>query len=90
MSLALKAMRLGIAMAYQSQLIKEYCPDILFEMLTPHEMRVDLGARLPVFFPFHSESRARLLVTLFLIFSRVYTIGYYYQIDCVIELRSGE
>ncbi|MHA1130404.1 MAG: anaerobic carbon-monoxide dehydrogenase catalytic subunit, partial [Candidatus Helarchaeota archaeon] len=29
-SLALKAMRLGIAMAYQSQIVNEFCQDILF------------------------------------------------------------
>ncbi|RLC93011.1 MAG: carbon-monoxide dehydrogenase catalytic subunit [Chloroflexi bacterium] len=42
-SLALKAMRLGIAMAYQSQIINEYCQDILFGIPRPHPMRVDLG-----------------------------------------------
>ncbi|MBN2542626.1 anaerobic carbon-monoxide dehydrogenase catalytic subunit [bacterium] len=42
-SLALKAMRLGIAMAYQSQIVNEYCQDILFGIPRPHEMRVDLG-----------------------------------------------
>jgi carbon-monoxide dehydrogenase catalytic subunit len=42
-SLALKAMRLGIAMAYQSQITNEYCQDILFGIPRPHEMRVDLG-----------------------------------------------
>ncbi|MHA1786230.1 MAG: anaerobic carbon-monoxide dehydrogenase catalytic subunit [Candidatus Helarchaeota archaeon] len=42
-SLALKAMRLGIAMAYQSQIINEYCQDILFNIPKPHKMRVDLG-----------------------------------------------
>ncbi len=42
-SLALKAMRLGIAMAYQSQVINEYCQDILFGIPRPHKMRVDLG-----------------------------------------------
>ncbi len=42
-SLALKAMRLGIAMAYQSQIVTEYCQDILFEIPRPHPMRVDLG-----------------------------------------------
>jgi anaerobic carbon-monoxide dehydrogenase catalytic subunit len=42
-SLALKAMRLGIAMAYQSQIINEYCQDILFGIPRPHRMRVDLG-----------------------------------------------
>lgn len=42
-SLALKAMRLSIAMAYQSQIINEYCQDILFGIPKPHKMRVDLG-----------------------------------------------
>jgi carbon-monoxide dehydrogenase catalytic subunit len=42
-SLALKALRLGIAMAYQSQIINEYCQDILFNIPQPHKMRVDLG-----------------------------------------------
>ncbi|MBZ4658829.1 MAG: acetyl-CoA decarbonylase/synthase complex subunit alpha, partial [Desulfacinum sp.] len=42
-SLALKAMRMGIAMAYQSQIINEYCQDILFGIPRPHRMRVDLG-----------------------------------------------
>lgn len=42
-SLALKAMRLGIAMAYQSQIINEFCQDILFGIPRPHAMRVDLG-----------------------------------------------
>ncbi|KPK67615.1 carbon monoxide dehydrogenase [candidate division WOR_3 bacterium SM23_60] len=42
-SLALKAMRLGIAMAYQSQIINEYCQDILYGIPKPHNMRVDLG-----------------------------------------------
>ena len=42
-SLALKAMRLGIAMAYQSQIVNEYCQDILFGVPRPHNMRVDLG-----------------------------------------------
>lgn len=42
-SLALKAMRLGIAMAYQSQIVNEYCQDILFGIPRPHPMRVDLG-----------------------------------------------
>jgi carbon-monoxide dehydrogenase catalytic subunit len=46
-SLALKAMRLGIAMAYQSQLINEYCQDILFNTPNPHPMRVDLGVLNP-------------------------------------------
>jgi carbon-monoxide dehydrogenase catalytic subunit len=42
-SLALKAMRLAVAMAYQSQVINEYCQDILFGIPRPHRMRVDLG-----------------------------------------------
>jgi len=42
-SLALKAMRLGLAMAYQSQLVNEYCQDILYGIPRPHRMRVDLG-----------------------------------------------
>ena len=42
-SLALKAMRLGIAMAYQSQIVNEYCQDILYGTPQPHKMRVDLG-----------------------------------------------
>jgi len=42
-SLALKAMRLGLAMAYQSQIVNEYCQDMLFGIPRPHPMRVDLG-----------------------------------------------
>jgi len=42
-SLALKAMRLSLAMAYQSQLVNEYCQDILYGIPRPHNMRVDLG-----------------------------------------------
>ncbi|MCX5812445.1 MAG: anaerobic carbon-monoxide dehydrogenase catalytic subunit [Proteobacteria bacterium] len=42
-SLALKAMRLSIATAYQSQIVNEYCQDILFGIPAPHNMRVDLG-----------------------------------------------
>jgi len=42
-SLALKAMRLSIATAYQSQIVNEYCQDILFGIPKPHNMRVDLG-----------------------------------------------
>ena len=42
-SLALKAMRLGIAMAYESQIVNEFCQDILFGIPKPHKMRVDLG-----------------------------------------------
>ena len=43
LSLALKAMRLALAMAYQSQLVNEYCQDILYGIPRPHRMRVDLG-----------------------------------------------
>lgn len=43
LSLALKAMRMSIAMAYQSQIVNEYCQDILFGIPHPHRMRVDLG-----------------------------------------------
>ncbi|MHA1438401.1 MAG: anaerobic carbon-monoxide dehydrogenase catalytic subunit [Promethearchaeota archaeon] len=42
-SLALKAMRLGIAMAYESQIVNEFCQDILFNIPRPHKMRVNLG-----------------------------------------------
>jgi len=42
-SLALKAMRLGISMAYQSQIVNEYLQDVLFGIPRPHSMRVDLG-----------------------------------------------
>jgi len=42
-SLALKAMRMSIAMAYQSQIVNEYCQDIIFGLPRPHRMRVDLG-----------------------------------------------
>jgi carbon-monoxide dehydrogenase catalytic subunit len=42
-SLALKAMRLGVAMAYQSQIVNEYLQDILFGIPRPHKVRVDLG-----------------------------------------------
>ncbi len=42
-SLALKAMRIGIAMAYQSQIVNEFTQDILFGIPRPHKMRVDLG-----------------------------------------------
>ncbi len=48
-SLALKAMRLGVAMAYQSQIINEYCQDILFGIPRPHPMRVDIGVLDPDF-----------------------------------------
>ncbi len=42
-TLALKAMRLGVAMAYQSQIVTEYCQDILYGIPRPHTARVDLG-----------------------------------------------
>ncbi len=42
-SLALKAMRMSIAMAYQSQIVNEYCQDIIFGLPRPHRMRVGLG-----------------------------------------------
>ncbi len=42
-SLALKAMRLSIAMAYQSQIVLEYCQDVMYGIPKPHPMRVDLG-----------------------------------------------
>ncbi|TXT53501.1 MAG: Carbon monoxide dehydrogenase 2 [Promethearchaeota archaeon] len=42
-SLALKAMRMGIAMAYQSQIVNEFCQDILYGIPRPHKMRVNLG-----------------------------------------------
>ncbi len=42
-SLALKAMRLGIAMAYQSQIVNEFTQDILFGIPRPHKFKVDLG-----------------------------------------------
>jgi carbon-monoxide dehydrogenase catalytic subunit len=43
LSLALKAMRLGVAMAYQSQIVNEYLQDVLYGIPRPHKMRVDLG-----------------------------------------------
>ncbi len=46
-SLALKALRLGIAMAYQSQIVNEFCQDILYGIPRPHKMRVDLGVLEP-------------------------------------------
>jgi anaerobic carbon-monoxide dehydrogenase catalytic subunit len=46
-SLALKAMRLGVAMAYQSQIVNEFCQDILFGLPRPHTVRVDLGVLEP-------------------------------------------
>jgi len=42
-SLALKAMRMSIAMAYQSQIVNEFCQDIIFGLPRPHQIRVDLG-----------------------------------------------
>jgi len=42
-SLALKAMRMAIATTYQTQIINEYCQDIMFGIPRPHKMRVDLG-----------------------------------------------
>ncbi len=42
-SLALKAMRLSVAMAYQCQIVNEYCQDIMYGIPKPHKMRVDLG-----------------------------------------------
>ncbi|MHA1125575.1 MAG: anaerobic carbon-monoxide dehydrogenase catalytic subunit [Candidatus Heimdallarchaeota archaeon] len=42
-SLALKAMRIGIAMAYQSQIVTEYIQDVIYGIPKPHKMRVDLG-----------------------------------------------
>ena len=48
-NLALKAMRLSVAMAYQSQIVNEYCQDILFGLPRPHPMRVDLGVLDPAY-----------------------------------------
>jgi len=42
-SLALKAMRLAVATAYQSQIVNEYLQDVLYGIPRPHKMRVDLG-----------------------------------------------
>jgi carbon-monoxide dehydrogenase catalytic subunit len=42
-SLALKAMRMAVAMAYQSQIVNEYGMDILYGLPRPHKVRVDLG-----------------------------------------------
>ncbi|MHA1734325.1 MAG: anaerobic carbon-monoxide dehydrogenase catalytic subunit [Promethearchaeota archaeon] len=42
-SLALKAMRLGVAMAYESQIVNEFLQDVMFGIPRPHEMRVDIG-----------------------------------------------
>lgn len=43
LSLALKAMRLGLAMGYQSQIVNEYLQDVIYGVPKPHPMRVDLG-----------------------------------------------
>jgi carbon-monoxide dehydrogenase catalytic subunit len=48
-SLAVKAMRLGVAVAYESQIINEFCQDILYGIPRPHMMRVDLGVLDPDF-----------------------------------------
>jgi anaerobic carbon-monoxide dehydrogenase catalytic subunit len=42
-SLAMKSMRMAVATAYQTQIVNEYCQDILFGIPRPHKMRVDLG-----------------------------------------------
>jgi carbon-monoxide dehydrogenase catalytic subunit len=42
-SLALKAMRLSLAMGYQSQIVNEYLMDVMYGVPRPHPMRVDLG-----------------------------------------------
>jgi carbon-monoxide dehydrogenase catalytic subunit len=42
-SLTFKAMKLGLAMAYQSQIVNEYCQDVIYGVPKPHNMRVDLG-----------------------------------------------
>ena len=46
-SLAMKAMRVGIAMAYQSQIVNEFLQDVLFNIPKPHKMRVNLGVLNP-------------------------------------------
>ncbi|QSZ66398.1 anaerobic carbon-monoxide dehydrogenase catalytic subunit [Methanofollis aquaemaris] len=43
LSLAKKALRLGVAMAYQSQVVLETLQDCLFGTPSPHPIRVDLG-----------------------------------------------
>ncbi len=48
-SLALKAMRLSVATGYQSQIVNEYCQDIIFGIPKPHLIRVDLGVLDPDF-----------------------------------------
>lgn len=42
-SLAKKAMRMSIAMAYQSQIVLEYLQDVIFGIPRPHLFRTDLG-----------------------------------------------
>ncbi|HPP79100.1 MAG TPA: carbon monoxide dehydrogenase, partial [Methanospirillum sp.] len=42
-SLAKKAMRMSIAMAYQSQIVLEYLQDVMFGIPRPHIFRTDLG-----------------------------------------------
>ncbi len=42
-TLALKALRQSIAMAYESQIVNEFCQDILFNIPRPHKIRVNLG-----------------------------------------------
>jgi carbon-monoxide dehydrogenase catalytic subunit len=49
LSLALKAMRLSVAMAYQSQIVNEFIQDVLFNVPRPHPMRVDLGVLDPAY-----------------------------------------
>lgn len=46
-SLALKAMRMAVAMGYQSQIVNEYGMDILYGLPRPHAVRVDLGVLEP-------------------------------------------
>lgn len=48
-SMALKAMRLGIATIYNSQLPLEMTQDILFGTPAPHEVNVDLGIMDPAY-----------------------------------------
>ncbi|MBR1369896.1 carbon monoxide dehydrogenase [Methanocalculus chunghsingensis] len=42
-TLAKKALRLGVAMAYQSQIVLESLQDVLFGIPRPHKVQVDLG-----------------------------------------------
>lgn len=42
-SLAKKAMRMSVAMAYQTQIVLEYLQDVIFGIPTPHVFRTDLG-----------------------------------------------